>query len=140
MKNFISLNIKYLRSKENMDQQMLGEVIGVTRDVISSYEREKAVPKLEAIQAICQHFKITLDDFINKDLSTLQKIEPGHYYNDPLIGLLTQEQSGSMQSAPYVNMINDLRAANADKDKIIKMLEMEIKRLRGNQSYDGKTA
>lgn len=141
MKNFISLNIKFLRSKENMDQQMLGEVIGVTRDVVSSYEREKAVPKLETLQLICSHFEISLDDFINKDLSKVQKVEPGHYYNDPLIGMLAAEPSGGMKSTSYVNEVNILRAHIADKDKIIQMLEKEIDRLKGESNKpSGKTA
>lgn len=141
MDKFIHLNIRHLRIEKNLDQQMLGDQIGVSRDVVSSYERGKAVPKLETIMAICEYFKISIDDFINKDLRKVQAVEPGHYYKDPLIGALANENAGSTHAAPYVNIIADLRSQLADKNKIIQMLEAEVKRLRGDQeNNNSKTA
>lgn len=139
MDNFISLNIKHLRAENKLDQHMLGDVIGVSRDVVSSYERGKAVPKLETIQLLCKHFGISLDDFINRDLRNLEKIVPGDYYKDPLIGMLANAPKGSMETGPMYNMIQDYRRMLDDKDKIIKMLEAEIQRLRGEDS-ESKTA
>lgn len=141
MKNFISLNIKYLYEKNKLTQNELGELFGLKNGVIGTYVRGKTNPQIETIQKICDHFKISLDDFINKDLRTLQQVEPGHYYNDPVIGALSNEAAGSMHTAPYLDIISDLRSQLADKNKIIKMLEDEVKRLRGEQDdYDSKTA
>lgn len=141
MKNFISLNIKHLCDKEKLSQNEFGELFGLGKSVVSMYISEKSTPKLETIMAICEYFKISLDDFINKDLRTLQQVEPGHYYNDPVIGALSNEAAGSMHTAPYLDIISDLRSQLADKNKIIKMLEDEVKRLRGEQDdYDSKTA
>lgn len=141
MSNSISLNIRYLCKENKLTQKEFGEIFGLKQNVISSYIKESATPKVETIQMICDHFKISLDDFINKDLRTLQQVEPGHYYNDPVIGALSNEAAGSMHTAPYLDIISDLRSQLADKNKIIKMLEDEVKRLRGEQdNYDSKTA
>tara|TARA_R110000822_G_scaffold231631_1_gene363548 strand:- start:190 stop:612 length:423 start_codon:yes stop_codon:yes gene_type:complete len=140
MKNYISQNIKYLCDKEKLSQNEFGELFGLGKSVVSMYISEKSTPKLETLMLICEYFKISLDDFINHDLSKLQKIEYGHYHNDPLIGLMTQEPSGSFQSAGYVNMINELRSRIEDKDRIISMLEAEVKRLKGGKDYNSKTA
>jgi|TARA_R100001460_G_scaffold6780_1_gene17557 DNA-binding XRE family transcriptional regulator len=138
--NYISHNIKYLRSEKNLGQDEFAGIFDVSRDVIGTYERGKATPKLETIMAICEYFKISIDDFINRDLSKIQDVVYGHYEKDPLIGLMAQEKAGSMQNAGYVNMINDLRGRIEDKERIIKMLEAEIKRLKGNEDYNAKTA
>lgn len=125
----IALNIKYLIGVNNLTQKDFGELFGLASGAINTYVKEKAIPKLETMQQICKHFNITLDDFVNTDLSQ-QKIVPGDYYTDPAIAAMSQEPDAT----GYFNLVQELRARIEDKDKIIKMLEAEITRLkRGNQ-------
>lgn len=140
MNNFISLNISFLCESERLTQKEFGEIFGLKQNVISSYMKNNATPKLETIQEICTHFNVSLDDFINRDLRNVQKVVPGDYYKDPLIGLLATEPAGSMQAAGYVNMIQELRGRIADKDEMIQMLKAEIVRLKGETNYKDKTA
>ena len=69
MKNYISENISYLVKKMNCSQDEFGEIFDLKKSSISSYVSKKAQPKIETIQKICEYFNITIDDFINKDLS-----------------------------------------------------------------------
>jgi|GEM_PF-5005124 len=71
MKNFISQNISYLCDTNYLKQNEFGELFGLGRSVVSMYVSGKSQPKIETLQRIGQHFKVNLDDFINKDLSTL---------------------------------------------------------------------
>lgn len=147
MKTFISLNIKYLYEENNLNQNDFGELFGLKKGVISTYVQGKTNPSIETIQKICNHFNLSLDDFINKDLRRVKKVEYGNYNTDPLIGLMAQEPPGSMQAAGYVNMIGELRGRLKDKDEVISeknkritMLEDEIRRLKGGEEkYKNQT-
>ncbi|CAM3967794.1 helix-turn-helix domain-containing protein [Flavobacterium cucumis] len=73
MKNFISINISYLVNKTRLSKDEFGEMFNLGKGSIGNYILEKAIPKLETIQKICSHFEISIDDFVNKDISNLPK-------------------------------------------------------------------
>lgn len=68
MENLIGLNIKHLYEENKLTQNEFGELFGLKNGVVGTYVRGKTNPQIETIQKICNHFKISLDDFINKDL------------------------------------------------------------------------
>ena len=68
MNIFISHNIKYLCEREKLTQNEFGDLFDLGRSVVSMYVSEKSVPKLETILAICRHFDISIDSFVNKKL------------------------------------------------------------------------
>ena len=91
MNNFIGINISYLVDKLNCTQDEFGALFDLKRGNVNQYVKEKAQPKIETIQKICKHFEISIDDFINLDLSTLPKskhsplsqvAEPAESYGD----------------------------------------------------------
>lgn len=136
MKSYISVNIKYLYEQNNLTQNEFGELFGLKKGVIGTYVRGKTNPQVETIQKICEHFSISLDDFINTDLSKNKKYAAGDYYRDPVIGQLEQQAlGGSMEG--LIEIVNSLKKSLDDKDKIIQLLEEEIMRLRddGNQNH-----
>ncbi|MVO09779.1 helix-turn-helix domain-containing protein [Flavobacterium sp. TP390] len=69
MKNYISNNLSFLVNKMNCSRDEFGAMFGLNRGNISFYINEKSQPKIETIQSICDYFKISIDDFINNDLS-----------------------------------------------------------------------
>ncbi|ESU28367.1 hypothetical protein FLJC2902T_17180 [Flavobacterium limnosediminis JC2902] len=109
MKNYIGLNIKYLYEKNFLSQDEFGELFGLKKSVIGTYVRENSVPKIETIQRICKNFEISIDDFVNRPLSEVSKMniakEPESHYG----------------------LENELMAT---KDKIIALLEAENERLK----------
>lgn len=120
MKNYIGLNIKYLCEKNNLNQDDFGLFFGLKKSVIGTYVREVSTPKIELIQRICLHYKITIDDFVNVDLSLgkAYAVKTGEM-------LYSQEESPE----PYVispKYVEVLEKSLEDKEKIIKALEEKL--------------
>lgn len=63
------LNLKYLRKQKGFTQEEMAEKLGIKRSLIGAYEEERAEPRLEVMQAVCDMFKITLEDFLFKNLA-----------------------------------------------------------------------
>lgn len=132
MNNFISLNIKYLCSKKNLNQDEFGLLFNLKKGVVGSYIRENAIPKLETITAICNEFKISIDDFINTDLSQKAfgiKENKILYASEP-------------EREPYIispRYVESLEKIIEDKERIIKALEESLKdKERLIQTLEGK--
>ncbi|WP_271783640.1 hypothetical protein [Aquimarina algiphila] len=67
--NYISKNLSYLLRKTGLGKDPFGETVGLKRGNIGSYIDEKAFPKIDTLQRICETYQITLDDLVNTDLS-----------------------------------------------------------------------
>lgn len=67
---FLNQNIKYLRALNGLTQPQLGEVLGVSRDNVASYERG-TVPPVDIIHKFVNHFHIDFNELIEKDLSKI---------------------------------------------------------------------
>ncbi|WP_338811814.1 helix-turn-helix transcriptional regulator [Bernardetia sp. Wsw4-3y2] len=66
---FFSSNLRHLRRVHNLTQEALANHLGVSLKKIGSYEEERATPKLEPLLEIANFFSVTLEQFINQDLS-----------------------------------------------------------------------
>lgn len=120
MKNYISINISYLVHKSRLGQDEFGNIFNLNKGLIGKYVNNISLPKIETIQKICSHFEITIDDFINKDLSLKPvAISKGEilYANEPA--------AEPYEISPrYVEM---LEKTILDKDKLINALEASVK-------------
>ena len=77
MENFLGRNIKHLRKVRNLTQDQLADKIGVKRAMIGSYEEGRAIPKLQALQALSHYFNISIDNLVNTDLAS-GEADQGH--------------------------------------------------------------
>ncbi len=68
MTNFFAKNIKYLRLKKNIDQQVMAEDLGVAQSTLSCWENGLRTPDLDMIAKISKYLNV-YDDFITRDLS-----------------------------------------------------------------------
>ena len=68
---FLKQNIKYLRNSIGLTQPQLGEILGVSRDNVASYERG-TVPPVDILHKFVNYFNISFNDLIEKDLSKQQ--------------------------------------------------------------------
>jgi transcriptional regulator with XRE-family HTH domain len=68
---FLKQNIKYLRNMSGLTQPQLGEIVGVSRDNVASYERG-TVPPVDILHKLVNYFNVSFNDFIEKDLSKQQ--------------------------------------------------------------------
>jgi putative transcriptional regulator len=58
----VTNHISDLRSKHDMTQAQLAELIGVTRQTVNAMERAKYSPTLEVAFLVAQVFNVRLDD------------------------------------------------------------------------------
>jgi transcriptional regulator with XRE-family HTH domain len=62
-------NLKYLRKLRGWTQEEFAIKLGIKRSLIGAYEEERADPRLDVMEIICQMFKVTLDELMLKDMS-----------------------------------------------------------------------
>ena len=55
--------LAHLREKTGISQERLGELLGVTRQTVSSWETDKLLPKPENLRALCRHFHVGYEYF-----------------------------------------------------------------------------
>lgn len=65
----INKNIKKLRSLKGLSQSDFAKLFDLSRANIGSYEEGRAQPKIDTVTRIANYFSISLDDFVNKELS-----------------------------------------------------------------------
>lgn len=89
-------NLIHLRATNNMTQEQLAVLLGVSRQAVTKWEAEKSYPEMDKLLKLCQIFNCTLDDLVQGDLTTneptpLPKVKP-----------LTPPQTYSTTTAPCV--------------------------------------
>ncbi len=62
-------NLKYLRKLRGWTQEEFATRLGIKRSLIGAYEEERADPRLDVLETVCEIFKLTLDEVMLKDLS-----------------------------------------------------------------------
>ena len=67
--SYFGKNIRKIRSIQKISQSEFAELFDLSRASIGSYEEERAEPKIELINKVANHFSITLDELINKELT-----------------------------------------------------------------------
>lgn len=69
MKYFIG-NIIWLRKQNGYTQETFAEVLNISRQSISKWERGEALPDIENLLELSKIYNVSIDDLINKDLKT----------------------------------------------------------------------
>ncbi len=62
-------NLKYLRKLRGWTQEEFAVKLGIKRSLIGAYEEERADPRLDVLETVCEIFKLTLDEVLLKDVS-----------------------------------------------------------------------
>jgi HTH-type transcriptional regulator / antitoxin PezA len=122
MNNFISENIAFLIKKNDLALDDFGNMFDLSRGLTGQYVRKLALPKIITIQKICAYYNLTIDDFINTDLSV-----PKPYAIKQGQLLYTNEENIN----PYgisPRYLESLEKTIQDKEKIISMLEEKLQK------------
>lgn len=67
--SFAARNLKYLRRLRGWTQEEFANRLHIKRSLLGAYEEERAEPRLDVMETICDIFKMTLDEFLLKDMS-----------------------------------------------------------------------
>lgn len=62
-------NLKYLRKLRGWTQDEFSAKLNIKRSLLGAYEEERADPRIDVLEIVCDMFKLTLDDILRKDLS-----------------------------------------------------------------------
>src|SRR3954469_5868126 len=62
-------NLKYLRKLRGWTQEEFAQKLRIKRSLLGAYEEERAEPRIDVLEIVCDIFKLTLDDLLRKDLS-----------------------------------------------------------------------
>lgn len=62
-------NIVHLRAVNNMTQEQLAMLLGVSRQSVAKWEAGKTSPEMEKLLGMCQIFNCTLDELVQGDLT-----------------------------------------------------------------------
>ena len=69
--NYLSKNIKYIRTLKGISQEQLAEELKVSRSRISSYEEGRATPAIDFVIELSDYINIAMDVLIKKKLDSL---------------------------------------------------------------------
>lgn len=72
MNNNLSTNLKKIRKDNNLSQEELAEILGVSRQSVSKWESGLAYPEMEKIIQICKRFDININDLLQNDISEVK--------------------------------------------------------------------
>ena len=67
--NFLSKNIKHLRTLKGLTQEQFAEKLNVSRSRISSYEENRAIPPIDFLMDFSDFFNISIDLLAKNDLT-----------------------------------------------------------------------
>lgn len=96
----IGSNIKKIRSIKNISQQAFADIFSLNRGNISSYEENRAEPKLDSIISIANYFSIPLEDLLTKDLTVNEILQ---FNADKLIEDELKMNALKIRTVPFIN-------------------------------------
>lgn len=64
---YVSKNIKKLRTGAGMNQEQLAELLGVTRQTVSNWERGVSMPDMDSLERIALVFGTSVESLIYRD-------------------------------------------------------------------------
>ncbi|GAB3425699.1 XRE family transcriptional regulator [Niabella aquatica] len=62
-------NLKYLRKLRGWTQDEFSTKLNIKRSLLGAYEEERAEPRIDVLETVCDMFRLTLDELLRKDLS-----------------------------------------------------------------------
>ena len=89
-------NLKYLRKLRGWTQEEFANKLDIKRSLLGAYEEERAEPRIDVLEIVCDMFKLTLDDLLRKDLSD----NKGNY----LAKRRAMKMAGGRTDIPFVPM------------------------------------
>ena len=110
MTNYFPKNLKYIRTKRNIDQKEMAEDLGVAQSTLSCWETGLRSPDLDMVAKISKYLNI-YDDFITKDLTneTENNFDELELLFDKNKNILTEDDQ------QYIKFIIEKRKKNIDK-------------------------
>ena len=72
-------NLQFLRKRNDITQEQLAEKLDVSRQSISKWESNTTYPEMDKLIQLTQMFHCSMDDLLQKDISTLYVEDKANY-------------------------------------------------------------
>ena len=69
--NYLSKNIKYIRTLKRLSQEQFADDLKVSRSRISSYEENRAKPPIHFLIGLSNYSNFTMEVLVKKNLNNL---------------------------------------------------------------------
>lgn len=76
----IGEKISQLRASANMTQETLAEKLAVSRQSVSKWEMNQALPQIDNVLTLCDIFKLSTDELLKDDVAVLAEKFKGKYF------------------------------------------------------------
>ena len=63
-------NLERLRKDHNLSQAQLGKLLGLTQQMVSSYEKGFSTPNLDVLIKLADHFNISIDALVGHEVTS----------------------------------------------------------------------
>ncbi len=73
----IAEKISQLRISANISQEQLAEKLNVSRQSVSKWEMDQALPQIDKILQLCEVFSVTADELLNENISLKAEVALG---------------------------------------------------------------
>ena len=90
----LGYRLRELRKNNNMSQEDLGKLLGVTKVSVSGYENGTRIPSMEILVTILNVFKISADYILGREMDVVCESE------DNITAFMTKDD---------INIINELK-------------------------------
>jgi len=67
--SYAGTNLRYLRKLRGWTQEEFANKLKIKRSLVGAYEEERAEPRLDVLESLCNIFKLSLDELLLKDLA-----------------------------------------------------------------------
>lgn len=102
---YISINIRFLRTRAKMSQDELAAVLDKGKTAISAYERGAVVPPIEALLVMSKLFDVDIDSLVKVNL---------------------EELSYAGKALPSPSQANEAEAAYRNNELLTKLMAMKV--------------
>ena len=92
----IGQRIAELRKQQNLSQEALGELLGVSRQAISKWESDAALPEIDKLIAMSKRFGVTVGYLLGVEEEAVKGEEPA------------PEREGPTEAEELENYLNSL--------------------------------
>ena len=72
MNSNLAKNLKKIRKENNLSQEDLASILGVSRQAISKWESKVSYPEMDKIVLLCKKFNLNIDDLLHKDIKEVK--------------------------------------------------------------------
>jgi transcriptional regulator with XRE-family HTH domain len=67
--NYANANMKYLRKLRGWTQEEFANKLDIKRSLLGAYEEERAEPRFDVLETVCDMFKLTMDELMRKSMN-----------------------------------------------------------------------